>query len=152
MTIRLSTGLRNAIAGVQGFAGAMNTGVIDIYSGAQPLTADSAAAGTLLGTVTIAGGAFTPGSPTNGLVLAAAADGAVAKAASLWQFTGVAVGTAGWFRFRGNAADAGGASTSLARMDGSIASSGGDMNLGNLSITIGSPNTVDAFSFAVPAQ
>ena len=152
MTIRLSTGLRNAIAGTSGFAGAMSTGVIDIYSGAQPLTADSAASGTLLGTATVAGGAFNPGSPTNGLLFAAAVGGAVTKNADLWQFNGIANGTAGWFRFRGNAADAGGASTTLVRMDGSIASSGGDMSLGNLSVTIGSPNTIDAFSFTVPAQ
>lgn len=150
--IKLSTGLRNAIAGTQGFAGALSTGIIEIYSGAQPATADSAVTGTLLGVVTLAGGAFTPGSATNGLTFAAAAAGAVTKSTDLWQFTGLANGTAGYFRFKGNAADAGGVSAVLPRMDGSIATSGGDMNLGNIAITTGSPNTVDAFSFTVPAQ
>jgi hypothetical protein len=152
MTIKLSTGLRNAMAGTQGFAGALASGVIDVYSGAQPASADAAAAGTLLGTVTVAGGAFTPGAPTNGLMLATPAAGVVTKNTDLWQFNGIAVGTAGWFRFRGNAVDDGTASTTAPRMDGSIATSGGDMNLGNLSITVGSPNTIDAFSFTIPAQ
>ncbi len=150
--IKLSTGLRNAIAGTQGFAGALSTGIIEIYSGAQPATADSAVTGTLLGVVTLAGGAFTPGSATNGLTFAAAAAGAVTKSTDLWQFTGLANGTAGYFRFKGNATDAGGVSATLPRMDGSIATSGGDMNLGNIAITTGSPNTADAFSFTVPAQ
>jgi hypothetical protein len=152
MTIKLSTGLRNAIAGTQGFAGALADGVIEIYTGAQPTTADSAVTGMLLGTVTLAGGAFTPGSPTNGLALGAPVAGVVSKAADLWQFTGVATGAAGWFRYKGNAVDTGASSTTLPRMDGSIATSGGDMNLSNLSITVGAPNTIDAFSFTVPAQ
>lgn len=153
MTIKLSTGLRDAMTGTGGgFATVFANGVIEIYSGSQPATADSAVTGTLLGTVTTNGGAFTPGSPTNGLTWAAAANGGVTKSASLWQFNGVAAGTAGWFRLKGNAADAGGASTTLPRMDGSVANSGGDLNLSNTSIAIGSPNTIDVFQFTLPAQ
>ena len=148
--IRLSTKLRDNLAGTTGFAATFANGIIEIYSGAQPATADSAVTGTLLGTVTLNSGAFTPGVSTNGLTFAAASGGAVSKS-GVWSFDGVAVGTAGWFRLKGNAADAGGISTVLPRLDGSIAVSGADMNLSNISIAIGAPNTIDTFTWTQPA-
>ena len=152
MALRFSTALRNATIGTVGMAGALSTGVIEIYTGAQPASANDPVTGTLLGTVTLNGAAFTPGSATNGLTFAAAADGAVAKSATNWQFTGLANGSAGWFRFKGNAVDAGGSSTTLVRLDGSIATSGGDMTIGNINVTTGAPNTVDQFVLTYPAQ
>ena len=86
------------------------------------------------------------------MTFATAADGAVAKAASNWQFTGLATGSAGWFRFKGNAVDAGSSSTTHVRLDGSIATSGGDMTIGNINVTTGAPNTVDQFVLTYPAQ
>lgn len=151
MTVRLSTQLRTNLAGSTGFAATFANGVIDIYSGTQPVTADAAVTGTLLGTVTLNSGAFTPGSSTNGLTFAAASGGAVSKS-GVWSFNGVAAGTAGWFRLRGNAADAGAISTVLPRLDGSIAVSGADMNLSNISIAIGAPTTIDSFAYTQPAQ
>lgn len=59
--IRLSTGLRTNLAGTTGFASTFANGVIEIRTGTQPTSADSAASGTLLGLVTIASGPFTPG-------------------------------------------------------------------------------------------
>ena len=79
MTIRFSTGTRTALAGATGFAATFEKGVIEIYTGTQPASADAAVSGTLLGTMTLASGAFTPGSPTNGLTFAEPANGAVAK-------------------------------------------------------------------------
>lgn len=153
MTVKLSTGLRNNLAGALGFKATFDNGVIDIYSGPQPLTADAAAAGTLLGTVTLNGGAFTSGQASNGLVFDPAVGGVIAKpAAANWKFTGIAAGTAGWFRLRGNAADNGGASTALPRMDGSIGSTGADLNLSNINVAVGAPNSIDVFQFAFPAQ
>ena len=151
MTVRLSTALRNNLVGTTGFAATFANGVIDIYSGAQPATADSAVTGVLLGTVTLNSGAFTPGSPTNGLTFATAANGGVLKS-GVWSFNGVATATAGWFRLRGNTADGGGLSTSLARLDGSIGTSGADLNLSNIAIAIGAPNTIDTFTWSQPAQ
>lgn len=151
MTIRFSTGLRNNLAGSTGFAGTFEKGVIEIYTGTQPTTADAAVVGTLLGTMTLASGAFTPGSPTNGLTFAAAADGAVSKT-GVWSFVGVAAGTAGWFRLKGNATDTGGVSTILPRMDGSCATSGADLNISNIVIAVGAPNTCDTFVYTQPAQ
>lgn len=149
MTLRISTGLGTLLAGTTGFAAAMANGVIDIYTGTQPATADAAATGALLGTVTLASGAFTPGLPNNGLTFAAAV-AAVVNKSGVWSFNGIAVGTAGWFRFRGNAADSGLLSTTLPRMDGAVATSGATLNLSNLSITVGAPTTVDSFTYTQP--
>ena len=151
MTLRLSTKLRTNLAGTTGFASTFANGIIEIRSGTQPATADSAATGTLLGTITLASGAFTPGSATNGLTFAAAADGAVNKSGT-WSMNGTAAGTAGWFRLKGNALDDNLSSTTLPRLDGSVAVSGADMNLSNISITIGAPTTVDSFTWTQPAS
>lgn len=151
MTVRLSTGLRNLLAGTTGFSAAFANGCIEIYTGTQPATADSAPTGTLLGTVTLNSGAFTPGSPTNGLTFAAAANGAVSKSGT-WSFNGVANGVAGWFRLKANAVDAGGISTTAIRLDGSVATSGADLNLSNITIATGAPNTIDTFTWTQPAQ
>ena len=150
MTVRLSTGLRTSLAGTTGFGATFANGVVDIYSGSQPVSADAAVTGTLLGTVTLSSGAFTSGVATNGLTFAAAAAGAVAKS-GVWSFNGVAAGTAGWFRLRGNAADNNALSTTLPRLDGSVATSGADLNLSNITIAVGAPNTIDTFSWTQPA-
>ena len=102
MTVRLSTKVRDNLAGTTGFAATFANGVIDIYSGTQPATADAAVTGTLLGRVTLNSGAFAAGTATNGLTFAAATGGAVSKT-GVWSFNGVAVGTAGWFRLKANA-------------------------------------------------
>ncbi len=150
MTVRLSTKLRDNLAGATGFAATFANGMIEVYSGTQPVSADAAVTGTLLGRITLGSGAFTEGSPTNGLTFAAPASGSVSKSGT-WSFNGIAAGTAGWFRLRGNATDAGATSTSLPRLDGSIATSGADMNLSNIVIAIGAPNTIDSFTFQIPA-
>jgi len=151
MTIRLSTALRNNIAGTTGFAATFANGIIEIYTGTQPASADAAVTGTLLGTVTLASGAFTPGTSTNGLTFATAADGAVSKSGT-WSFNGVAAGTAGWFRFKGNALDDNLVSTTLPRLDGSVSVSGADMNLSNISIAISAPTTIDSFTWTQSAS
>lgn len=153
MTIKLSTGLRTAMAGTIGFAGALANGVIHIYSGPQPTTADSAVTGTLLGIVSTDGLPFAFGTATNGLAFDAASGGSVAKEPDdTWKFSGLENGTAGWFRLMGNPMDNLGASTTLPRLDGSIGTSGADLNLSNISVKAGKPATIDVFDFSIPAQ
>lgn len=60
MTLRYSTGARNYMAQNGGLRDAFNNGKIEIYSGAQPTTADAAVTGTLLCTITSASAAHTP--------------------------------------------------------------------------------------------
>ena len=151
MTVRLSTALRTNLAGSTGFAATFANGIIEIRTGTQPATADAAATGTLLGTITLNSGAFTPGTSTNGLTFASAAAGAVSKS-GVWSFNGIAAGTAGWFRLKGNALDNDALSTTLPRLDGSVATSGADLNLSNVAVAIGAPSTVDSFTWTQPAQ
>lgn len=61
MAIKLSTALRNFMLGVGSFKEAFADSVINIYSGSAPATADLAATGTLLLTVTKASGDVTSG-------------------------------------------------------------------------------------------
>lgn len=149
MTVRLSTGLRNKMldGGVSGgFKGALALGFINIYSGPQPLSADTGATGTLLGTVSVDASGV-------GLTFGAAAAGVIAKAsAETWKFLGAAAGTAGWFRFYAAGGNPATLSTSEARLDGSVATSGADANLSNISITVSAPNTIDVFQFTLPTR
>lgn len=257
MTIRFSTGTRNGIANGLGFGGMFNRGYLNIYSGAQPTSADGAVTGTLLGTVTIASGALTketraagsitltgggagsvntvtvgglniipdgavafntslnqtasdlcdainrngmfeasvsaatvtlkgrPGTgvttaavtstlttitasyvnmgtgvagvaPVNGLILLPSTAGVISKNTAVWSMAGVAAGTAGWFRqFSSDTADTGAllsAAPWYPRMDGSCGVGSGDAQLSSLAVSVGSPHTVDVFTFTVPAN
>jgi len=151
MTIRFSTGLRNNLVGPLGFAGSFDRGVIEVYTGPQPASANNAVTGVLLGVITLASGAFVPGSPDNGLTFDVPSNGAVTKS-GVWSFVGVAAGTAGWFRLKANAPDSGQSSTAAVRMDGSCATAGADLNISNISVAVGAPNTVDTFVYTQPAQ
>lgn len=149
MTVRLSTGMRNKLndGGANGgIKGSLNLGFINIYSGPQPLSADSAATGTLLGTVSVNG-------TGTGLTFDPSVAGTISKAAAeTWKFLGLANGTAGWFRHYPAGGNPANNSTTEARLDGSCGTSGADMNLTNIAIAVGVPNTVDVYQFTMPAQ
>ena len=126
-------------------------GVLRIYSGTQPSDPDTAVSGTLLIEVTESGGTFAHGAFANGLEFGDAAAGIIAKAAAeTWQGAGIAAGTAGYFRLCANPTDAGGASTSLPRIDGSVGTSGADLNMSSTTITVGATYTIDSFQFTLP--
>lgn len=151
MTLRFSTGHKKRIlgkagtdTGANGFRGIYENCVIDLYTGTQPATADAAATGTLLGRLTLNGGAFTEGASTNGLNWAAPADDGTTDipAGAVWSCSALADGVIGWFRIRGNAVDAGGVSTTLPRIDGSAGITSGDLRLSVVSVTAGTPVVV----------
>lgn len=117
---------------------------IALYSGSQPASADDAASGTLLCTITESGSG-------TGLTFEDAASGAITKAtAETWQGTAVATGTVGWFRCYAEGDDPAAASTTNARFDGSVATSGGQMNINNTSITSGATQTISSFTYTQP--
>jgi len=149
MSFRLSTGLRNKLldgGSGGGYKGSLNLGFIAIMSGSQPTSPDAAATGTLLGTVSVNGGG-------TGLTFDAGAAGVLSKAAAeTWRFTGIADGTAGWFRFYAPGDTITNISTTAARLDGAIGSSGAELNLTNLSILTGQVNTCDTFTITQPAS
>lgn len=148
MTIRLSTGIRNKMldgGASGGIKGAFNLGFVAILTGAQPVGADSAATGTTLGIISVDGGG-------TGITFDAAAAGVISKAAAeTWRFTGLTEGTAGWFRLYAAGDTITNSSSSAARIDGSIGTSGADLNLSNLAITAGQVNTADSFTITMPA-
>ncbi len=75
MTIRLSTGARNGLAGSMGFGGMFNRGYMKIFSGSQPASADAAETGTLLGTVTDTSGTLTKETRATGTITITGATG-----------------------------------------------------------------------------
>jgi hypothetical protein len=127
-------------------------GILKIYSGSQPTNADTAASGTLLVSITLSSGAWVAGAFGNGLEFGTAASGSISKASgATWSGAAVASGTAGWFRLYANATDAGGASTSLPRIDGSVGTSGADLNMSSTTITSGQTYTIDTFTITLPS-
>jgi len=152
MSVKYSTGTLNKLLGSQDLKTQFTDCVIDIYSGAQPINADSAAIGVMLARVTLSAGAFTEGLALNGINFDAPVGAVLSKAvAENWQYTGLAAGTAGWFRLRANAVDDALSSTTLSRVDGAISGStgAGDMKLSNPVIAIGSPGTIDTFTITL---
>jgi hypothetical protein len=140
-----STGVYNGAFNATGLKEMFTNGVIEIRTGAMPANADNAVTGTLLGTVTLASGAFTPGAATNGINFDAPVLRVLSKAAAeTWSFDAIATGTAGWARFKGNGVDAGGASTTLPRIDMSIGVSSGDMRLATVALVSGAPNVIQS--------
>lgn len=78
MTLKLSAGLRNLINSGCSLKDALQGGEIQIYSGAQPATAEAAPTGTLLATITDASGARTAEVLSTGtLTLSTGASGSV---------------------------------------------------------------------------
>lgn len=253
MAARLSTGLVTNLMSTGSFADAFANCVIDIYTGSQPSTADTAASGTLLVTITNNGGAYTAetratgtvtlltgaagsvntvtvnsvdvlggavayntsltqtaadvatainrnpknrmfsatssgavitltanaglGTLPNGWVVAAtyttltgsatnmsggveavnglAWDSSVAgvlskRTGQTWSGTAIASGTAGWFRMRETGDTGVGTSATAARFDGAIATSGAELNLGSLTVTLGAPFTISSAAFTLP--
>jgi hypothetical protein len=134
------------------FDTAFANGIIDIYSGSQPATADAAETGTKLARITLASGAFTPGVGTNGLNFDTAADGSIAiDSGEVWSGVGLAAGTAGWFRFYANDVVSG-ASTVAVRFDGVCGVGTGELRLSSLTVAVGATISVDSATITQPAS
>ncbi len=89
----------------------------------------------------------------NGLNWDMASAGVISKVASeTWSGNAVATGTASFFRIRGNGDTGTGASTTAIRIDGSIGTSGADMNVGSLAVTAGAPFIIPTATLTLPMQ
>lgn len=121
-------------------------------SGASPNT--FVVAGTLT-TITATYGAMAGGvAAANGLTLEAASAGSLAKKTTeTWQGTAVADGVAGWYRFVGSVADTGLADTTpdQIRLDGSVATSGAQLNMSSTTIVSTAVQTVGTYAIAMAA-
>ena len=129
-------------------------GVMEIYTGTQPATADAAKSGTLLLRISRDSGAMVAGAVANGLEFGVASAGAIAKdSTEVWSDVGLADGVAGWFRLYQNATDAGGADTApflYPRIDGAVATAGAEATMSSTTVTTGATSTVDSFVITFP--
>ena len=134
------------------FKDIFRNGIMRIYTGSQPTSADNAETGTNILKITKSSGAFAGGAPANGLNFGTSSNGIVGKAAGeIWSGVGLSGGTAGWFRFYDNGENTG-TSTSHIRFDGACATSGGELNMSSTSIVEGATTTVDSFNVTLMAS
>lgn len=113
-------------------------GYLEIRTGSQPATANTAASGTLLGTLTLSATAF--GAATT-------ASPSVATAAAITSDTSADnSGTAGWFRAYNNAG--------TAIIDGSVTATGGggDMTLDTVTIVAGGTIAITSWTVSHPTS
>ena len=128
-------------------------GILRVYSGSQPATADAAATGTCLVEITVASGAWVAGAEANGLEFDDESAGTLTKCADeTWSGVADNTGTAGWFRLYANPTDAALLSTVLPRIDGSVGTSGANLNMSSTSIVALATYTIDTFTFTLPLQ
>lgn len=137
MTIRLPVATRNSAADtvaarIDAGAGA---GLVRVYSGTQPASADLAATGTLLATFTLNDPAFS----------AAAGGSAILDVTPTLSATGLAAADAGWFRIVD--------STGVTVMDGSVTAtgSGGDLTMNTITVSVGLVLQLTAGTITMPA-
>jgi hypothetical protein len=128
-------------------------GVLYIYTGSQPADADQATSGTNILIISVASGAWTAGVPANGLEFGTPASGVIAKNSQVWSGIGIGGGgTAGWFRLCANPTDAGVLSLVLPRIDGTVGTSGAQLNMSSTTIVVGATTTIDTFQLTFPAS
>ena len=111
-------------------------------------------AGGITSTDTDVGNVVAGVTQVNGLQFESASAGSITKLASqTWSGVIAATGTAGWFRLKGPVADADAtdASEVVLRLDGSVAVSGGDLNLTSTALVLSATETVTTFTPTEPA-
>ena len=90
----------------------------------------------------------------NGLKFDVSASGVMSKLSTqTWSGVNAATGTAGWFRQYGSVADTGVADStdSMIRIDGSVATSGSEMNLNSTAFSISATTTLSGWAMTIPA-
>ncbi len=144
MSLKLSTGLRDGMLDTSPFKTLLDASRVKIYSGVAPATAD-AAEGTLLVSI------GSDNADTHCHFLAAAVAGVLSKNADVWSGVASADGTANYFRLVVNT-DTGVLSTTEIRMQGTVGTSGADINMSSVTIVSGATQTIDTWDQTMPAQ
>lgn len=145
MPLKSSTGLRNYMLDAGSLKAALADGFIKIYAGTIPGTADAAlGAATLLCTI-------SDNATGGGIEFEVnAVDGAIAKKASeTWKGVNAASGTATFFRHVATGDD-GTASTTQRRLQGTVGTSGADLNLSSIILTAGADQLIDFYNASLP--
>ncbi|MGH8562707.1 MAG: hypothetical protein ACREXW_00950 [Gammaproteobacteria bacterium] len=139
----------NKLLDTGAFRTVFNLSFIDIWSGSRPATPDEAIPTSSVKLCTI-----TNNSTATGLTFeAAAVAGEILKKASeTWSGTILADGIAGFFRLRENSDAGTAATTTLARIDGTVGTSGADLNLSSTTLVAAAPLTVPTGKFKMPKE
>jgi hypothetical protein len=120
---------------------------VAVYTGTQPASADAVKTGTKLYTLS------KDGLGVDGLTWGEAVSGVVSKTVGeAWKGTAIAAGVAGWFRCYQFGDDPDLASTTMARFDGAIATSGAEVNMSNTTIELDAVQTATSFTYTQPAS
>lgn len=145
MSLKASTGLRNALLAVGPLNEVMDLGFIKIYAGAVPADADAAiGSATLLCTI-------SNNSTATGIKMeTAAVGGSLPKESTeTWSGVNVAAGTASFYRHVA-VGDTGVLSDTQARLQGLVGLSGAEMNLTSINLANGAPQSIDYYSVTLP--
>ena len=128
-------------------------GVLHIYSGDQPASADLIETGTKRLEISAGGVTHVPATGLYGLEFEDdPSSGSLAKlSGQSWEDDALNTGTIGWFRFYNQAAVVG-ASTTAIRFDGSVALSGAQLNVASIDVTQGVAFVINSFNLIVPAS
>lgn len=142
---KLSTGLRDHLLATGDFQSGVDGGVIYIYSGPVPASADAALAGNTLLCV------ISNNATGSGISMAALPAGGVLgkNAAEIWRGLIVATDTASFYRFA-SLTDDGLLSTTAKRVQGTVGTVGADMNFSNTGFVTGNYRNVDSYNVAQP--
>jgi hypothetical protein len=134
MSSNLKIAQNTASAEANALVGAFTNGaLLNIYSGTQPATPETAVTTqVLLATATLASPAF--GAASNGVITANA----------ISDVTVAATGTAAWFRLLKS-------DNVTVIMDGSVGTSGCDLNLNATALAAGATLSTTSFTFTVPS-
>lgn len=148
MSLKVSSGLRNQLLDTGSFKTIMDDGLINIYSGTPPVSANdaigSAGSNTLLSTISVDGAG-------GGLNMDSTADtGILAKdSVEIWKGTNAASGTASFYRHVASG-DTGGSSSTEPRLQGLIAVANAEMNFTSTTLSSGAEQLIDYYSVAFP--
>jgi hypothetical protein len=149
MAIRLSTGARNALVGTdgKGFGELFNNGVMDIFTGAQPSSADAVETGTKLARISSTSGTAAE----DGLKFGTTGSGVLTIGTPAWTGLVLVDGVAGWFRFYGSGGVAGTSNTAI-RFDGAVGISGSDLDLTHTNLAKDATLTIKTATATQPAE
>lgn len=123
-------------------------------AGANGFVVDSTCT-TLVGTDVNMGSETAGVSAVNGLRFGVSTDGVLVKdSTQVWSGVNAATGTAGWFRFTGSVADSGATDSSdeQIRLDGSVSTSGAQLNMSSTSLTAAATTTLSSFPITLPTS
>lgn len=147
MALKYSTALRQGLAVTGSLRSLLNEGLIRIYSGAVPASADSD-----LGSATLLNEISAGGSGTVLTFEPTASGGVLTKTiAENWTGNNVGDGTPTFFRFV-KATDTGTASNTEVRLQGTCGAVGNDLIITQLPLVSGQPLTLELFQLTVPEQ